>query len=62
MIYTLFFGALCFVIGYFSKGITININKKEDEFPQDEYNASTTHLLDPEVREYLDKNFGDLKL
>lgn len=51
-----------FVLGYFSKGITITINKKEPDFEHEEFNDSPTHLIDPEVKQYLDQNYGNIKI
>lgn len=45
-----------YVMGYLSKGITVNVNRKED-IPEG-YNESLANELDPQVRQYLDQNNG----
>lgn len=52
--------AVGFVMGYLSKGVTINVNHTP-RFDNEEYNEPVVDNLDPEVRNYLDQTQGNIK-
>lgn len=59
-ILTVFALAVGFVLGYFSKGITIKISQPEPQIKTDEqgkpmYNESLLDLLSPSVRQEIDE-------
>lgn len=50
---------IAYVLGLLSKGINININHTPS-FDEEEYNKSPD-VQDPEVKQYLDENHGQVK-
>lgn len=50
-----------FLIGYFSKGINITVFNKEEDVKEQEYNESPVNMIDPEHRQYLERNHGLIK-